>query len=138
MRLKLDLKSVLVLVLLGFCILFFSMWFLKGTEYKKEFKLLDKKYERLQHIRDSLVDANSRLKSDFDNIQTVVDQRNKKITKIESDLKKTKYELSKANSELSENKHDLEETKKKIEKLKKEPIKREGDDLLNSLKEKLK
>ena len=82
MKVRLDLKSIVIISLAVVCLLFFSLWFLKGTGSKKE--------------------------------------------------------LNKANSELSRNKKDLDETKKKIEDLKKSPIKREGEDLLNSLKEKLK
>lgn len=138
MQVRLDLKSIVIISLAVVCVLFFSLWFLKGTGYKKEFKLLEQQYKNLQHTRDSLEKVNLKLKSDFDETQKIINQRNVKIKEIENELSKSKVQLNKANSELNRNKKDLEDTKKKIESLKKEPIKREGEDLLNSLKEKLK
>ena len=61
MNLKLDLKSILILFLLGFCLFFFSMWYLKGTGYKKEYKQLEQKFEKLQQTRDSLDKVNLKL-----------------------------------------------------------------------------
>ena len=43
-----------------------------------------------------------------------------------------------AKSKVEENEKNLKETKDKIKKLKKDPIKREDQELINSLKEKLK
>ena len=45
---KIDLKTIVILFLLGISILFFSMWFLKGTGYRKEFERLEKEFERVQ------------------------------------------------------------------------------------------
>lgn len=137
MQIKLDIKSILILFLLGFCILFFSLWFLKGTGYKKEFKQLEKEYKQLKHTRDSLNTLNIKLKSDFNNTQKDIDKRNKIISDIEKELKKTKADLDDANIQIVRNKKDLEEVKGKIDKLKKQPIKREGEELINSLKQKL-
>jgi chromosome segregation ATPase len=138
MKIQLDFKSILILFLLGFCIFFFSMWYLKSTGYKKEYKILEQKFQQIQQTRDSLVKENIKLKLDFDKIQKNIDSRNREISKIESELKKVKSDLSKSNSELNQNKKDLEETKKKINELKKNPIKRNDDNLIKSLKEKLK
>lgn len=138
MQIKLDFKSILILFLLGFCIFFFSMWYLKGTGYKKDYKILEQKFENIQKTRDSLENVNIKLKLDFNRIQKNVNDRDKEIYKIEVELKRIKIDLEKSNTELNQNKKDLEETKKKIQKLKKDPIKREEDDLIKSLKEKLK
>lgn len=138
MKLQLDLKSILILFLLGICIIFFSLWFLKGSGYKKEYKKLELEFKRLQETRDSLEKVNFNLKKDFEKIQADINIRDKRIKEVEEELEKTKKDLTKANGELSKNKKDLEETRRKIEKLKKEPIKREDQDLINSLKEKLK
>lgn len=138
MKLQLDLKSILILFLLGICIIFFSLWFLKGSGYKKEYKKLELEFQRLQETRDSLEKVNINLKKDFEKIQTDINIRDKKIKDVEKELEKTKKDLVNTNTQLSNNKKDLEETRKKIEKLKKEPIKREDQDLINSLKEKLK
>ena len=138
MKIQLDFKSILILVFLGISILFFSMWFLKGTGYKKEFKKLELEFQKLQKTRDSLEAVNIKLKIDFEKIQQKIDERNLEIKKVEYELVKVKKDLNSSNNKLKKNKKDLEETRKKIEKLKKDPIKREGEDLINSLKEKLK
>jgi hypothetical protein len=52
-------------------------------------------------------------------------------------IEKSKSDLDKANFKLSNNERELEEIKNKINKLKKVPIKREGEELIKSLKEKL-
>jgi len=138
MKIQLDFKSILILVFLGISILFFSMWFLKGTGYKKEFKKLELEFQKLQKTRDSLEAVNIKLKIDFEKIQQKIDERNLEIKKVEYELVKVKKDLKSSNNQLQKNKKDLDETRKKLEKLKKDPIKREGEDLINSLKEKLK
>ncbi len=138
MQIKIDFKSILILFLLGFCIFFFSMWYLKGTGYKKDYKKLELEFQNLQKTKDSLEKVNTNLKNNFNKIQSDINIRNKEIKKIEMELDKTKKDLSISNDEVLKNKKYIEETKKKIEKLKKSPIKREDDDLIKSLKEKLK
>jgi hypothetical protein len=135
---KLDIKSILIILLSIFCIFFFSIWYLKGTDNKKEYKILEDKFEKIQQARDSLIKVNLKLSSDFDKKQKDINERDEKISNIESDLVNIKIDLKEAESELVRNKKDLEETKRKIEKLKKNPIKREDDNLIKSLREKLK
>ena len=77
------------------------------------------------------------IKIDFNKKQAEIDNRDIKIKQIESELAKTKQDLTAAKDKVKEMKRDLDETKKKIEDLQKNPIKREGDDLINSLKEKI-
>jgi hypothetical protein len=135
---KLDIKTLLILFLSFFCIFFFSIWYLKGSDTKKEYKILEQKFEKIQKTRDSLVMINLKLKSDFDKMQKEIDKRDNQIAKNELEILNLKKDLKEAKSDLSNKKRDLEETKKKIENLKKNPIKREDDDLIKSLKEKLK
>jgi len=133
-----DIKTIFILVLLGFCFFFFSLWYLKGTGYKKEYKRLEIKFNDLQKSRDSLKSINKKLESDYNKLESQVKLREFYISKLESDIEKTKSELKSAKSEVSRFKLDWIATKKKIENLKKNPIKREDDQLIKSLKEKLK
>jgi chromosome segregation ATPase len=135
---KIDIKSIFILILLGFSIFFFSMWFLKGTGYKKEYKKLEKEFEKVQKSRDSLNLLNIRLKSDFVEIGKKIRERDSLIKIVEAELKKKKEELKSSKDEVSIWKNQHSQTKKKIEELKKNPIKREDDELIKSLKEKLK
>jgi septal ring factor EnvC (AmiA/AmiB activator) len=134
---KLDVKWIAILVLTGTCILFFGMWFFKGSETKEKIKQLEKENLRIEKIRDSLDLANKYLSAEFDKIQKKIDERDRKIKDIEEHLLKTKRDLDAANAIVNVYRKDLAETKKKIEELKKNPIKRDDEDLLKSLKEKL-
>ena len=53
MNFKINLQTIIMFILLGFSILFFSMWFLKGTGYKKEYKKLEQEFQKIQKIRES-------------------------------------------------------------------------------------
>jgi uncharacterized protein (DUF3084 family) len=138
MQIKLDVKSIIILLLAVFSILFFSLWFLKGTGYKKEYKKLEQEFDRLQKSRDSLKTINIKLKKDFDIIEIEVKKRDSLIKIVEKELVKTKQELKEAKKEVAKWQFDFNKTKKKIEDLKKNPIKREDEDLIQSLSEKLK
>ena len=89
-------------------------------------------------VRDSLKGANTKLSIAFNDLGQIITERDKKIAQIESDLVRTKQDLTVANIKVSQNQKALAETKKKIEELRKNPINREDDALINSLKEKLK
>ena len=133
-----DIKSILIAILLGFCIFFFSIWYLKGSGYKKEYKKLEQQFNVIQKSRDSLKTVNKKLKSDYLEIDNRIKLREIFINSIEKELEKTKEELKSAKLDLKKWESDYKITKKKIEDLKKNPIKREDDQLVKSLKEKLK
>lgn len=138
MNFKLSIQNIIMLFLVGFCIFFFSMWFLKGTGYKKDYKKLEQEFQRIQKIRDSLQDVNIILKKDFDKREIEIKKRDSLIRVVEKELIKTKSELKEAKKDVARWQSDYQNTKKKIEQLKKDPIKREDEDLLKSLSEKLK
>ena len=138
MNLKLDIKSILILVLLGVSIIFFALWYFKGSDTKSRIKELEQINKNIEVQRDSLKNANKALKVDFDKRQKEIEERDNQIKLIEMELSKTKRDLVVANGKVREKEKELAETKKKIEDLKKNPIKREDDELIKSLKDKLK
>jgi hypothetical protein len=133
---KLDLKTLALSVVTLLFIIFFSIWFFKGSGYKKQIKELKEKNRQIELIRDSLKLVNIKLEKDFNVIDKRMKKRNLEIKKIEGDLKKSKGEVNKLTNKLNYEHSQLEESKKKIDDLKKHPIKREGQDLINSLKSK--
>lgn len=135
---KLDVKWIAILILTGACILFFGMWYFKGSDTKDRLKQLEAENLRIENIRDSLDIANKNLSIEFDKAQKSINDRDVKIREIEEKLLKSKKDLEVANAKVNSYKKDLAETKKKIDELKKEPIKRNDEDLINSFKEKLK
>lgn len=137
MNSKFDIKTIAILILLGVCILFFGMWFFSGSDYKKKTKELEDQNKKIELVRDSLENVNKKLKSDYDIKQKDIDERDNRIKEIEASLLKTKGDLIVANKKVDQSQKDLAATKKKIEDLKSNPIKRDDDALINSLKEKL-
>lgn len=133
----LDLKSMIILFFVIISVLFFSLWYLKGTGYKKEFKLLEKNFVKLQKTRDSLTKVNKSLEGNFDRTQKLILIRDKKILQVEEELGRSKIELLKASDELKRNERSREQNKREIQNLKNRPLKREDQELINSLKEKL-
>lgn len=135
---KLDIKSIIILVLLGGFIIFFGMWFFNGSDTKNKIKELENEVSSIKKKRDSLDLVNKNLAIEFNKKQKDIEERDNKIKSIESDILKVKQDLNVANSRVREGQRELAETKKKIEDLRKNPIKRDDDALINSLKEKLK
>ena len=136
---NLDAKSIAILVLVGLSITFFSMWYFGGNNDDKiKIKNLEGDEKKIELVRDSLYKANSTLKSGFNILQDSVNKYQIKVNKTESELKQSKLDLSEANKKIILNQQQLDVTDKKIDFLAKNPIKREDDALVNSLKEKLK
>jgi septal ring factor EnvC (AmiA/AmiB activator) len=134
---KVSLNSIVTISLILLCLFFGSMWYLKGSDYKKKLKESNLRIEKIEKVRDSLKSVNKKLEIDFKEIQINILEREKRIRKIENELSIVKKDLKRANINLENNKKSYNESKKRISELKKNPIKREGQDLINSLKEKL-
>lgn len=137
MKLNLDLKSIIILVLLGVSIVFFGMWFFRGSD-KDKVRDMENQIKLIQNQRDSLKNVNNILAIDFLKIQKEINDRDSLIKMIEIKLSDAEKRLNSANSKLSDTEKRLKRSKKMVEELEKTPIKRDGDDLINSLKEKLK
>jgi chromosome segregation ATPase len=136
---NLNVKSIAIAVIIGLSLAFFSSWYFGGNnDYKTKIKSLESDESKMQLERDSLYKVNNTLKIGFNSLQDSVNNYQIKINSTESELKQTKIDLSDANKKVTLNQQQLDATDKKIDFLSKNPIKREDDVLLNSLKEKLK
>jgi len=136
---KLDIKSWIIIVLFIAIGIFIYKWLNSEDRYlREENKRLSDQVDAIQVERDSLADARKLSEAKYDSIQHVVDAEMIKIKKLDQDLLKSKSDLSIAKIDLSKEKHKVDEVNAQIKQLKKNPIKREGADLLNSLRKKLK
>lgn len=135
---KLDKKSIIILVLLGVSVIFFGLWYFKGSDTKNKIKELESENRQIEVTMDSLYNVNKSLKLDFDKFQIVINDGEKSIKQIEQNLSKVKLDLINANIKVKDGQKSLSEIKKKIEDLKRNPINRTDSLLINSLKEKLK
>lgn len=137
--LKFDIKSILILVLLGFCLIFFYKWYFSGDDgYKKEVKRLREENKKLQQKRDSVNFIIQGLEKDFSELKKIDSTLKVKIFSMESEIISAKEKANRSKSELEKLRVEIEKTKKQIEDLKQNPPNRKDEDLLNSLKTKTK
>lgn len=136
---KLDIKSILILALLGISLFFGLNWFWSGDKSSKErVKQLEKEFKDLE-CKKQEVDKEIhlwRLKSD--SLKSLDEKLQKELAKQELLTKKAEQEAQKSRANLEKMRNDLAETRKKIEDVKNNPPNRTGDALLESLKNKTK
>lgn len=136
---KLDFKSILILVLLGFTLIFGYMWYFRGDDgSKKELEQLQERYDEIEREKE---ESNKRLVDNaivIDSLMIADSLNTEKIALLEFNVREAEEQANISNEKLAKMKAELAETRKKIEELKKNPPNRTGDDLLNSIKNKTK
>lgn len=137
---KLDIKSILIIVLLGFTLIFGYNWYFdtNNSVYKKELKELRDSNKVLQNQRDSINYKIKVLELDLLNLVKNENILNGKIESLNIEIEAAKANANKNKTELNKLKKKLIETRKNIADLKQTPHNRTGDDLINSLKNNLK
>lgn len=105
---------------------------------KDKYKLLENTNKSLQCSRDSLIKINKSLQVNLNVLQDSINKRTKVINGLKNDLIKSDLKLDKANKQVGILEKEKRDTDKKIEDLLKNPIRRTDDDLINSLKNKVK
>jgi len=134
-----NFKKISSLILLGILVISLFLNVRSCTKIDKDkYRHLEDINKNLQSSRDSLVKINKALKKDFISLQDSIDWRNEIITKLKGDLVQSGKRLELANSEVDRLVKEKIDTDKKIADLLKNPIRRNDDDLINSLKNKLK
>lgn len=134
----LDIKSWLILILLGFGLFFFYMWYFRGPSNKGDINKLKRDIEIIQKERDSLKVSRSIMVRDFSKLRQKDSTDMIEIYRLDIVISNMKDQANKDKSNFLKLKKDLDDTRKKIDELKKTPSNRSGDDLLNSLKNKAK
>ena len=134
---KIDFSRLLFyIVLVGLLVsLFFNF---RGYERDSLFQEMEQKNLSLEKVRDSLKAENERLEIEFDERQKAIEKRSDSIAALQALLDIAKKDAAKYKGRADKFAKDLVETNKKIEYLRKNPIKRDDDDLIDSLKNKLK
>lgn len=138
MNTKLDIKSWLILVLLGFTLIFGYKWYFSSPDNKDEIKALLEQNKVIQKERDSLKIARHILESDFNNLRMNDSLKASEIARLDKTLSIMQEEVNRSRKDFDKIRKELEETRKKIEEFKKNPPNRTGDDLINSIKNKTK
>lgn len=105
---------------------------------KDKYKLLENMNKGLQCSRDSLIKINKSLQKNVLVLQDSINKRTKIINGLKIDLVNSDKLLIIANNQVDVLKKEKRDTDKKIDDLLKNPIRRNDDDLINSLKNKVK
>lgn len=136
---KLDIKSILILILLGLTLLFGFKWFLSGDKASKErVKQLEQQFKELEDQKKAVDLEIATWKAKSDSLRQLDIKLQAEITKQEAQTKKAEIEANKSKANLDKLRHDLAETQHKIDEIKNHPPNRTGDALLESLKNKTK
>lgn len=131
-------KDWVLIALVGIIVLMFVYGMMEGSGYRKQLRDIRKENKEIEKERKSLSLRNKELskKIEMDSISVVqyqerIDSLNTLIVLKDSEIKNLKKRADIARKE-------LEKTKREIDNLINNPIKRTGDELLNSIKEKTK
>lgn len=134
---KFDIKTIIILVLLGFSLLFGYKWFFSADpSLKKRLKEIETEYNDLEQKKKESDRKIKQLENEYTILESKDKQLQDQVIKLESDIKLAEQTAAKSKSNLDKIKKDLAETKHKIEDFKNNPPNRTGDDLLNSIKNK--
>jgi len=136
--LKLDLKGWFIVILTGISIILFTYIVMSPTEWRKKIKAYEGENKKLTEIRDSLDAVNKKLKKEAikDSLNILMYQN--KIDSVVKIIKIKDVEIFALKRNAKETQEIIKKTKKEIEKLTNNPIKRVGNDLLESIKKKTK
>ena len=104
---------------------------------KDKYKILENTNKNLQCSRDSLIKISKSLQIDVNVLQDSLNKRTKIINGLKNDLIESDLKLDKANKQVYILEKEKRDTDRKIEDLLKNPIRRVDDDLINSLKNKV-
>lgn len=131
-----KISSIILLFILALS-LFLNI---KGCTHidKDKYKALENTNKSLQCSRDSLIKINKSLQTNVNILQDSINRRTKIINGLKNDLINSDKRLGKANDQVEILKKEKRDSDKRIEDLLKNPIKRTDDDLINSLKNKVK
>jgi hypothetical protein len=136
---KLDIKSILILVLLGFSLFFGYSWYFRGDSgYKERLKQLEIRNKIIEHQKDSISEVLVKKEMDFIKLKESESILESEIASLEMDILNARRNANKSKFELDKIMKSLAETRRKIEELKKNPPNRTGNDLINSIKIKTK
>ena len=137
---KFDLKNILILILIIISSFSVWKWMTKVDDSKSQerIKQLEDEFRKLEIRKDSVDNNIKTLELEFEKLElkdSLLREENKKLSQ---EAKQAEIEAKVWKTKLQTSQKQQEETKSKIKQLGKNPIKREGNDLLESLKNKTK
>lgn len=136
---KIDLKLIIISALSILTLLFVYLWWTGGNDFlEKQNKKLNTEIKKIQEQRDSLLTERKILESQYKAIQERIKDKENFINSLNLTIEQYRINLKNTQDDLDRERKKLAEIDKEIEKLKKAPFERVGEQLFNSLKNKLK
>ena len=131
-------KSIALFLMFALFVIFFSQWYFKPSNTKDANKLLQAKIDSIQKERDSLMAHIKVKEGEATILEDSIRNGQKRIAEIDNQLKNTQARLAVANRNVELASEYYNSLQKKLTHLQNNPYLRQGDDLLLSLKDKLK
>ena len=135
---KIDLKSIIIIILFIVCGVFYTKAMLDGNTHKEQRKELEKENRLIEKEK-------NKIRKEYETLLMKFEKDSIKLIKLESEYEDLNFRLiqvdknlSRKNKELKDALSEKEKLKKDIEEFKKNPPNRTGKSLLDSTKEKTK
>ena len=135
---NLKIKDWALIILVGFLIVTFVNGMMTSSGYKKQIKDIENKNDAIEDQRKSLESRNVELSKKIKNDSLIVIRYQERIDSLSKLISTKDGEIKTLKRSADTARKELEKTKKEIDNLLNNPIKRTGDELINSLKEKTK
>lgn len=135
---NLKIKDWALIILVGFLIVTFVNGMMTSSGYKKQIKDIENKNDAIEEQRKSLESRNVELSKKIKNDSLIVIRYQERIDSLSKLISTKDGEIKTLKRSADTARKELEKTKKEIDNLLNNPIKRTGDELINSLKEKTK
>ena len=135
---NLKIKDWVLIILVGFLIVTFVNGMMTSSGYKKQIKDIENKNDAIEDQRKSLESRNVELSKKIKNDSLIVIRYQERIDSLSKLISTKDGEIKTLKRSADTARKELEKTKKEIDNILNNPIKRTGDELINSLKEKTK
>ena len=136
---NINTKDIVIIVLLLGCLVFgYRSFFSSDNLYKYKVEELRKQNDSLLNEKSIIDERLKNLSMEFDSLKIIEENLIEEINQRDIDIERSKNKADRSRKELDKYRKEMEESKKKIEWMKENPANRTGDDLINSLKSKVK
>ncbi len=130
-----DIKTILIIIFLVGSLFFGYQWYFQGNDGSKErVKELEKKFQQLEEQKKVVDIEITKWQKEFDSLKIKDEEKAKQLIKLSQDTRNAEAKANKSKAELDKLRLHLLEIQKKIEEFKKHPSNRQGDALLESIK----
>jgi cell division protein FtsB len=131
-----SIKDIALLITAGLCIFLFINFMHTSGNNRKQIKELRKENKEIQNRRNILEIEILRLKSEESKYLLNIEKYGQKIDSLSHLIIIKDSEIESTKIKLRNSQKEMERTKHEIKKLKENPVKRTGNELLDSIKEK--